>query len=759
MLKFYYNPKYKYSNRTIIDVSGDGDYREIDYENIDSPDTINGHIIYTLNPLETIPTYIVENNTRRWFVSGITQLRTGKFQISLLRDLISESDLWKDEEAYISAGLATDMNKYKKWNLPFTNTKISEQRFNFSGDSSFFVFYVNENQGSGGVINEKDLEISASTIPGITSPDITVTNLNEISNYDLFGSDLNHRLFFDSTLVLKTGFSPFGEYPKTLKINYNILNEFNIQDNPTTLPNIEIKTLASNIYNNVNNCKEDLKTAISNFDNNYLSDPTFINSSQYSSLESLNSKIIFNSSDSKYYRVKKTVINPTITESYSFTESTAPSLISAIRNINFPQDATTYNSNFYTGGSYFFFLQSVKEVIKYELEYLGTGLTFDFNFTKDIRKLSTSSVRCVNICSGNGFTNEDISQALMMAQENYNNIDSNTGQIIDIQFLPFSLATTTNANFQINSTNLIAKFIDSDNLYFYNDLDDLTDLNKETDTINIVSPSRGSQFLFSPYNNDGTMEFETQVTLKPFASTIYVRPSTKGLLLYDFNDKNCLVIQEDFSLTKVTSAWAEYIRNNKNYSNIFERQIQGREFERGWERKIEQAQAKSDEWTARNISAEKAKTYTGNLPIISGISGAIATAVKDTAYMEAAQLDRSYNEAMYQESLSLSRDMFNMQLENIKSQPSIPSKISIIDCKLLDGIYLEFWSTNETEKLAIKNYYFYNGNRIDAYGTFRTYYGWFVRGKIIRSVNYTQPEITELNRRLELGVFTEVQYA
>ena len=83
MLKFYYNPFYKYTNRTILDVSSDEHYKDIDYENIDTPDTINGHIIYTLESGENIPTYIVENNTRRWYVTGITQLRTGKYQISL----------------------------------------------------------------------------------------------------------------------------------------------------------------------------------------------------------------------------------------------------------------------------------------------------------------------------------------------------------------------------------------------------------------------------------------------------------------------------------------------------------------------------------------------------------------------------------------------------------------------------------------------------------------------------------------------------
>jgi hypothetical protein len=183
--------------------------------------------------------------------------------------------------------------------------------------------------------------------------------------------------------------------------------------------------------------------------------------------------------------------------------------------------------------------------------------------------------------------------------------------------------------------------------------------------------------------------------------------------------------------------------------------VQTKEYERGWERKIEQAQAKSDIFNAANISAQRAKTFSGNIPIISDIAGAIhGTTKPDMNYMQAAQLDREYNEAMHQKSLEISRTTFEYQLDNVKSQPLIPNTITAIDVKMLDGIYLEFYSTNATEIESIRNYYDNNGNRIDNYGTFAKYWGNFVRGKIIRSINYTQPEVDELNLRLQSGIYT-----
>ena len=759
MLRFYYDPKYKYTNRSIIDLTDDTSYVDKDYANIDSPDTINGHIIYQLTGVEKIPTYILDlDNTRRYFVSGITQLRSGKYQISLLRDMISEHpELWKNEEAYINAGLATDFNKYKRWDLPFTNTKIREKRLDINGKSSFFVYYVNTQHINDNVLTEDDLKISSSSIPGITGYDYRLANLNEIPNYN-FVDGGNITTFEKTRGVIKAIANNGYRYYWTFDSSVSANDNFNIG------PGVEGDTsnaIYFDIYydrfdKNENNCRTLTRNAVANFLDAYQSNNFgyVTSSTNTNALDAYVNKIIYNTTDNKVYTIRKT--SQIINHNTLLTNAQTSTLFSAFMNIDYPTSPAQIDP--IQNGNWFKF-QSTQKVHNYTLVELGTATSFDFNFIANQRKLPRSAVRCVNIVSGeNGITDDDIAQSLMLAQTNGINATGDAGRILDIQYLPFSVATTTNENIKINNLPMIAQFLDTDDYEYVTNLPDLTNINKETDTIKIVSPSRSSQFLFRPYNNDGIMLFNTKITLKPYNSVIYVRPSTKGLLLQDFNDKDCLVIIEDFSLTNVSSEWTNYIYQNRNYQNAFEREIQGREFERGWERRIEQAQAKSDEWTARNISAQKAQTYTGNLPIISSIAGAIGTAWQDSNYMEMAKLDREYNEALYQEGLSLSRDQFNMQLENIQAQPNIPSRVTTIDVKFLDGIYLEFYSTNSTELEAIDNFYRYNGNRIDAYGTFSAYWGWFVRGKIILSQFYTQPEIDELNRRLNMGIFTEVQY-
>lgn len=766
MLKFYYNKKLKYTNRTIIDVSNEKNFSQKDYENIDTVDEINGHIIYTLATGEEVPSYIVdEDSGKRWFVSGITQLRTGKYQISLLRDIISEHpELWKTEQAYVSAGTATDFNKYKRWDLPFTNTKMSEQRLNINGKSSFFVYYVNTQKFENGVISEEDLKISSTSVPGVTGFDYEVANLNEIPNFNIVDAGKV------STWEASKATLHLGDQTGTLNYLYllTVTNRDLIYDGSQTANNqsrlvevsansdnigindIQWPLLASNEYNSLTNTVEALKNFLSTYEANNFG--TVIPKSQAASLDAYVNKFIYNTTDKKVYTIRKT--EELINNNKKLGTTEAGTLYSAISNIKYPIQSVAAAGQTKAYGKWLTF-QSVQKVHEYTLVELGVATKFDLTFKANVRKLPKSAVRCVNIASGGGISDEDLAQVLMLAQVNGINQTGDTGRILDIQYLPFTIASGTSADIKINETAMIAQFLSTDDYSYDTVLDSLSNINKETDTIKIVSPSRASQFLFRPYNNDGEMKFSTKITLKPYASVIYVRPSTKGLLLNNFDDKDCLTINEDFSLTNVSNEWANYIYNNRNYLNAFERQIQGREFERGWERRVEQAQAKSDEWNSRNISAEKARTYTGNLPIISGIAGAIGTAWQDENYMRAAQLDREYNEALYQQGLQLSRDLFNMQLENIQAQPNIPSRVTTIDCKFLDGVYLEFYSTNDTEKRAIENFYIYNGNRIDQYSNFEAYWGKFVRGRIIQSKNYNQPEVDELNRRLEMGIYTE----
>lgn len=757
-LRFYYNPKYKYTNRTIIDLTGDTNYKDIDYENVDSPDTINGHIIYTLSTGESIPTYVYDTvKGWKWFVSGITQLRTDKYQISMLRDILSEGNDWKTEQAYIAAGTATDYCKYKKWNLPFTNTKVGEQRLEINGKSSFFVYYVNEQHISSDVLSESDLKVECTTVPGITQIDYDLNDLSDINNIAYaennqtvrYVSSYTAQMFTrnddESTLISKDHLGNYSAISSVYTYSTYLQPDYRTE--------VYLNYPNSDNYNVYNK----FQSAMTAFTNTYVSNISLTNKQPKASIDGLKAyagktiRVPHTGSPGVYdfYTIQyseNVISNPW----QSVSKENTATLLSALTN-------TLPNSTFSVVGDHYYSIAYGVTEVTFELVPLGTGTSFDFTFKANTRKLSKSSVRCVNIVSDSNVSDDTIAQCLMLSMANPDNVNQ-LSRIIDVQYLPFQIADNTtnagNTNFQIGTHNLIACPVEVDDILYTKTLSSLTNINKETDSVVIVSPSRKSQFKFSPYNNGGRMVFDFKATLRPNQSIMYIRPSTQGLLLQDWDDKECLIIQEDFSLTKIDSAWTEYVYNNRNYQNAFNLSIQTKEIERGWERKIERAQARSDKDTARKITAENARYASGNLPVLSDLYAAAFSGIADKGYMQAAQLDRDYNEAMYQRSIEVARTEFEYQIDNIKSQPLIPNTITAIDVKLLDGIYLEFYSTNETEKSGIEMYYYHNGNRIDNYGTFLQYYGPFIRGKIIRSNAYTQPEINELNRRLELGIYT-----
>lgn len=782
-MKLYYDTKLLYTNRTKINLSSDLSFLELDYINIDSPDTINGHIIYNTKTdtglifAQKLPTYIVEDNGRRWFVSGITQLNSFKFQLSLIRDIISESNNWQYLPAYIEAGLATNHLKYKIWGLPYTNTKIAERRIDINGKSSFFVFYVNTQNFENNTITEQDLQISTTTLPGYQGDYEEITDVNEIPFSEYMGTTKYRAAIYNGSMFYKGLYSYIqpANQDGYVRINLNIESESSLINgnvlNATSA--IAVERESDEPYFN---CEDSLVSFKMNYfyDNNYSCRVNFgelilstiesyiqgvygvnhLTKTQYDSLEDLVGKVYYNTTNNKAYIIKKTV-DTTTTLSGNISKNVYYNNMDQRIQQNcqgvFNQ---VVDVGIESNGDYIS-INSTMYQVKYEIVELGTATKFDFNFKANVKKLPSSAVRCVNLVAED-LSDEELSSILMLAQTNGINEDNQVGRILDIQFLPFSVARTTNDNFTINDVSIKATFIETEDLSYISHVS-LSEFNfhKEYDTINIVSPSRASQYQFRPSQVNHPGIFYTKITLKPYATSIYIKPNQLGLLTTQFDDKDCLIIQEDFSLTNVSSEWTNYIYNNKNYSSIFERDMQGREFQRSWERRIEKANMYAESYNARNLNSQLAKAYTGNIPIISDIAGAIGAGIQNTQYLEAAKLDRQMNEAIYQQSVDQARDQFNYQLDNLKSQPAIPSKITTIDIKLLDGVYIEIWSTNESEKESIDLYYQHNGHRIDSYGRFDEYLGSFVRGKILLSDKYSQPELNELNRRLATGIYLE----
>lgn len=96
----------------------------------------------------------------------------------------------------------------------------------------------------------------------------------------------------------------------------------------------------------------------------------------------------------------------------------------------------------------------------------------------------------------------------------------------------------------------------------------------ETEVYRLCSPNYSGIFEFDPYMNGGVQLFNVDCSYKPFNPYIHINPSFNYLYGDDFNDQRGLIVQGDFSLPQETDAWTQYQLNNKNYQQIFDRQVQ-----------------------------------------------------------------------------------------------------------------------------------------------------------------------------------------
>ena len=104
-------------------------------------------------------------------------------------------------------------------------------------------------------------------------------------------------------------------------------------------------------------------------------------------------------------------------------------------------------------------------------------------------------------------------------------------------------------------------------------------IDSNADMYRLVSPNYQGAFDFNVAKNGGKVEnFIIECTYKPFTPLIKVSPSFGWLYGSNYGDNRGLICAGDFSLPRATSAWETFQLNNKNYQNIFNREIQNMDF-------------------------------------------------------------------------------------------------------------------------------------------------------------------------------------
>ena len=263
--------------------------------------------------------------------------------------------------------------------------------------------------------------------------------------------------------------------------------------------------------------------------------------------------------------------------------------------------------------------------------------------------------------------------------------------------------------------------------YAYN-VDDYKVVN-QCDFIRLCSPNWNGIFEFNPAKNDGVQSINVDCTYKPYQPYIHLNPNFKGLYGKDFDDARGLICGGDFSLSFVSQAWEEYKIQNKNYQDIFNRQIEN--MDTNYDIDKSQILKRSVSSMAMGGVSSLGSAAAGHLGgalggATSGISAGVGGIVNYQGVTE-----------KYQEARDNAIDMHNFQLDNIKALPNSLSKVDSFNNNNKIFPLIEEYSCTDEEKQIFEDKIKYEGMTINAIGKIASYVKQndeltFVKGKMIR---------------------------
>lgn len=262
-------------------------------------------------------------------------------------------------------------------------------------------------------------------------------------------------------------------------------------------------------------------------------------------------------------------------------------------------------------------------------------------------------------------------------------------------------------------------------------------IENETKIYRLCSPNFNGQFEFSPAKNGGVQYFNVDCEYKPFQPYIHINPNFKGLYGQDFNDPRGLICGGDFSLSIVTNSWEQYQIQNKNYLNVFNRQIESLDLQNKVGALNDFASIVGGALGGGAIGA----SASGMVPGLSAGKGAI---IGGSASALLGIADASLNQVLRKDARDLTIDQFNAQMGNIQALPYNLTKVSSINPNNKVYPLLEIYEATEMEREALANKIAYNGMTIMRIGTIEEFETNFWSYNNIVAKNYIKGQLIQL---------------
>lgn len=739
----YYNKRVKYYSDIEEYINNCEDYSYNAGVDFNPGDNINTVKVANLSSLQFSPDYLLvleENDSKaivsRWFVMEMKRERNGQYTVQLKRDLIADYfEQLKTSPMLVHRGnLSADSPLiYNQEQVAVNQIKTNEiQLKDFTG-TSWIVGYVANNAFT----ENKTFEVvdsgSLNTVPSVESLGIILEDssdpekggyIDQISKvyFSFKYKDINDfpELEFDNPIVCEYNFA------SNVFTNFTEIPWFNTANNTeATIINVpagQEATMLAAYSNAFNSTKQPILNGLDAYFAGEKID--LIDDDEYNEIYALNGKIVRSNQTGLYYKLElgkgtRKDTNKLLSSQNPTEVSLYQAIMSAIQKTATDTEGIfSYREKNGAGIRYSSTRTTVSLTQLSGEGYAKTTITPGHKRLEDspysmfcLRNTPINLNLAVKIVEGLGDSCHDLQLlpycpvATKIDMENgipvpndeaeeendYFNILSGKDDKLDYIYF----ATSSQGSFIIDTK--IEVPLDPVELKVVNDCD----------TYRLCSPNYNGIFEFNAAKNGGVDYFEVSYTYKPYSPYIHVNPNFNNLYGSDFNDARGLICGGDFSLPRTTAAWTNYQLQNKNYLNIFDRQIETMD---------KQNQLAL---TSQSITTPINALSTG--VAIGSLGGPVAGIAAGVGSLAGGVADIALGQASYHTNKKAKVDIFEMNLQNIKALPISLSKVGAynIDNKIFP--FLEYYTCTDTEKEIYRKRIKYEAMTVNAIGTLEEY--------------------------------------
>lgn len=776
-------------------------------------DGINTNQIINWNE-NWVPDYLVVLNddytiNSRWFVINSDQTRGLQYRLGLHRDIVADNlDSIVNSPMFVEKGYLTNLNDpavFNKENLTFNQIKTKETLLKDDVGCAWLVGWFNANMSNADIkANFENISVGY----GKQKADIEVSSLSDLEYYNDITQGFSAPTD-DTTLSIPARFVYYNGYKSayaTLRYSFNGGQWFYPNDYTEVYRDYKVTFYLTNNVVTLDKVKEivnfffgiDSEGSVDYEDyglmgylQNEITNQTIINQFSLKDknlndyiVNKYNGKSIYVASSGKYYRLNfSSNTSADKTEVINSSSSIGMKIIDA---------NTTSNTLYY--------------VQRGEIQGIGVNLTlnnlesYSYSFEEISKPQGSLTANVNNIYPNTSALNEQPFCAFAIPYKESDYYIYHDGastsmnkykafaaasllqiglgdNCYDLQLLPYNpfgaevYSNGSTINFsQITSPNRVINFYESGNVsckafLFFNSTfstninienismpDNVLDVKvvNETKSYRLCSPQYTDIYEVNPMMNYGVSGWKVDCTYKPYQSYVHVAPIFKGLF-GNFQDQRGLIVKGSFSVPQISDSWINYINNNKNYSQIFERGIENMEINQTWQRANAISSAITGTVSGAIAGGTSGALIGGPLGILGGAIGGISAAAGGVA-------DVVQTIALQKETIDYTKDLYQFNLGNIQAQPDTLKSVSSFDANTRLYPFVEVFECTDIERKALIDKITFNGMTIGRIGTineFTDFNGRYIKGQLIRLENTNNDfhELAVIAEELYKGVF------